>query len=114
MQQQNKDFIDVHLLLKTTHLELLKKINIDNQSGAARKVFDDYLKNKQKQQFEKNLNTTAIGLIVFALGLTFENIILQSIFYIVAGFLICYSFYQYMKGRYDYIKEHKKNGEMDS
>ena len=111
------ELVDGHYKLKRLHIDVLQELNPDNAAQALRFIIDEYLKNKYRDMSEKYLTLFAIGLVLFGLGITFSNIYVQIIMYVVSGIMICYSFYRYMQERSKFrkqIKGGKKDGEMEA
>lgn len=103
MDQEPKDFLDddnliqIHPKVKKSHYELLQSINKDNMSQSLRFILDEYMKDKQQLYLDKFLTNFAIGMVIFGMGVVFQNIIIQLIMYAASAVVLGYSTYQYMK-----------------
>jgi hypothetical protein len=101
-ESTDSDFIKIHCQIKKYHYELLKKIDPDNQANALRIIFDEYIKDKRQLYLDKFLTNFAMGMVIFGIGVVFQNIIIQVIMYAASGVILGYSTYQFMKSKLKY------------
>lgn len=69
------DFKRIHIILKSEHLDFLKKIDEHNISNAIRVLIDKYMKMTKRQVLEKYLLYTVFILCIFTASTLLLNML---------------------------------------